>query len=351
MRSQCVLNVLFCLANLGVNRTLEQFPVGRRVAFDSIKGRLWAVCPNCGRWNLAPLDERWETLVECERLFKRANVAHSWGDISLGRLSNRLELIRVGKALPNELPAWRYPAVGGRNERLRKYWNKVNRRRRLISYGKIASASAGGTALALGAAFITPAAWAAILPTVGLGLLSIRRKARRTVAHVQSADGQPLALTVTDIRSALLSSKGSQLAMQLPRLNVTLIGRECVWALALWIPRLSRIGSERFLLGAAAYYIEHFGGPDGALERIAQTELGEEEWCLGKLPDLVRLVLEMAATGDVEGAATIEELERLKRAWREAEEIAAVADKLLIPTKLDEWLAKHRPVGRESSER
>jgi hypothetical protein len=39
---------LFCHASLGRNEVIEQFPVGRRLAFDTTKGRLWAVCRKCG---------------------------------------------------------------------------------------------------------------------------------------------------------------------------------------------------------------------------------------------------------------------------------------------------------------
>ena len=32
---------LFCRADLGTNQVIEPFPVGRRLAFDAAKGRLW----------------------------------------------------------------------------------------------------------------------------------------------------------------------------------------------------------------------------------------------------------------------------------------------------------------------
>jgi hypothetical protein len=35
---------LFCNSDLGANQAVEHFPVGRRLAFDASKGRLWAVC-------------------------------------------------------------------------------------------------------------------------------------------------------------------------------------------------------------------------------------------------------------------------------------------------------------------
>jgi hypothetical protein len=57
---------LFCNANLGSNEVVEHFPVGRRLAFDATKGRLWVVCRSCERWCLSPLEERWEAIEECE---------------------------------------------------------------------------------------------------------------------------------------------------------------------------------------------------------------------------------------------------------------------------------------------
>ena len=60
---------LFCHAGLGANELVEHFPVGRRLAFDPERGRLWVVCKRCTRWNLTPLEERWEAIEECERLF------------------------------------------------------------------------------------------------------------------------------------------------------------------------------------------------------------------------------------------------------------------------------------------
>ena len=55
---------LFCTRPLGANAVLDAFPVGRRLAFDAARGRLWVVCPHCHRWNLTPLEERWEAIEE-----------------------------------------------------------------------------------------------------------------------------------------------------------------------------------------------------------------------------------------------------------------------------------------------
>ena len=62
MYSTCI----FCNQSLGTNEAIEIFPVGRRISFDAAKGRLWVICRKCERWNLSPLEIRWEVIEECE---------------------------------------------------------------------------------------------------------------------------------------------------------------------------------------------------------------------------------------------------------------------------------------------
>ena len=99
---------LFCHAALGQNEVIEHFPVGRRLAFDGAKGRLWAVCARCGRWNLTPLEERWEAIEDCERLFRATKLRVSTDNVGLARLREGLDLVRIGAPLRPEFAAWRY---------------------------------------------------------------------------------------------------------------------------------------------------------------------------------------------------------------------------------------------------
>jgi hypothetical protein len=81
---------------------------GHRLAYDPEKGRLWNVCPRCHRWNLAPLDSRWETLEACERSVRdRGTVRLSTTHLSLVHVGKG-ELIRIGKAPRPEFMDWRY---------------------------------------------------------------------------------------------------------------------------------------------------------------------------------------------------------------------------------------------------
>jgi hypothetical protein len=63
---------------------------------------------------------------------------------------------------------------------------------------------------------------------------------------------------------------------------------------------------------------------------------------LSRLPVQIRLALEMAAHEETEQRALDGELARVEEAWREAEEIAAIADDLLVPEEVERWLAEQR---------
>src|SRR3982750_2389857 len=105
---------LFCAGDLGHNEAIEHFPVGRRLAFDAARGRLWVVCRSCERWNLTPLEERWEAIEQCERLFSSTRLKVSTDNIGLSRLREGLELVRIGSPQRPEMAAWRYGDQFGR---------------------------------------------------------------------------------------------------------------------------------------------------------------------------------------------------------------------------------------------
>src|SRR5499427_1747956 len=77
---------LHCHTPLGRNDAVEHFPIGRRLAFDGAKGRLWVVCQHCARWNLTPIEERWEAVEESERVFRAQRLRAQTDNIGLVRL-------------------------------------------------------------------------------------------------------------------------------------------------------------------------------------------------------------------------------------------------------------------------
>ena len=93
-RRRCI----FCHQPLPANDAVEHFPLGKRVAFDPGRGRLWAVCPSCGRWNLAPFEDRWEALEELEKARRDSGrVLASTENIALIQVPG-VEVVRVGDA-------------------------------------------------------------------------------------------------------------------------------------------------------------------------------------------------------------------------------------------------------------
>src|SRR6478752_7028488 len=108
---------LFCNKPLGKNETFETFPVGKRLAFDPAKGRLWVVCPQCERWNLTPLEDRWEAIETAEKLFRDARKRVSTDNIGLAKLRDGTTLVRIGEAQRPEFAAWRYGDQFGRRRR------------------------------------------------------------------------------------------------------------------------------------------------------------------------------------------------------------------------------------------
>ena len=91
MYSTCI----FCHSSLEANDDIEHFPVGRRLAFDAGRGRLWVICRRCRQWNLTPTEERWEAIEECERFYRATKLRVSTDQIGLARLPSGVELVGV----------------------------------------------------------------------------------------------------------------------------------------------------------------------------------------------------------------------------------------------------------------
>ncbi|MDZ4754350.1 MAG: hypothetical protein SGJ11_07615 [Phycisphaerae bacterium] len=114
---------LFCHTSLDANQSIEHFPIGRRLAFDAERGRLWAVCPNCARWSLTPLEERWEAIEERERVYRDTKQRVSTDNIALARLKDGTDLVRIGRPLLPEFSAWRYGDQLGRRRKRHRLGN------------------------------------------------------------------------------------------------------------------------------------------------------------------------------------------------------------------------------------
>src|SRR2546430_9718221 len=121
----------FCNGKLDGDGGPTGLGVGRRLAFDEWKGRLWVICPRCSRWNLAPLDDRLDQIAALERAASEGRVAAATDQVTLIRWQG-YDLVRVGKPRRLELATWRY------GERLR-----ARRREQLKFFVPMAVAALG----------------------------------------------------------------------------------------------------------------------------------------------------------------------------------------------------------------
>lgn len=330
---------LFCKKPLGANEVIETFPVGRRLAFDEAKGRLWVVCRGCERWNLTPLDLRWEAVEECERRFRETRIRMSTDQIGLARLSEGLELIRIGKPMRPEFAAWRYGDQFGR------------RRKRAIIYGV-----AGGAALA---AIAGGAIAAGISMTVFYQIPQLLINAR-TVAKVRTPDGRTLKVRGSHLPGIrLFDNPGGEWPWSLrvahTRGKTLFEGDDAKRIAAQIVPAVNRNGASAKRVQEAVQALESAGGPEGLLVKpptwlAGRFDLKGKPARLDKIALPTRLALEMALHEEQERRALEGELALLEEAWREAEEIAAIADNMFVPPETQAALERLKAeAGREKS--
>lgn len=329
---------LYCHSHLGRNDRLPRFPVGKRLAFDTAKGRLWVVCRACGKWNLSPLEERWDAFDECERLFRRTRVRISTDNIGLVELPDGLSLIRIGKPLWPEFAAWRY--------------SRRFRRRRLKAGLAIGAAIGGVAGIAFGAVAMGFGGLA-FAGAYATGLWVADEGPKRRPATTFRIRHRLVHLSQEDAEAARVFDDGRRdefgLALHHARGVELLRGTEARRVLARVIPAVNPLGGDLNEVEGAIELVDAMGSAEACVQETVQRATRHGGF-VAQLPIETRLALEMSLQEEGERRALEAELASLARAWREAEEIAAIADNLLIPgavlerlTGLTEARAARRP--------
>ncbi|HEU4565399.1 MAG TPA: hypothetical protein VFS05_12140, partial [Gemmatimonadaceae bacterium] len=135
-----------------------------------------------------------------------------------------------------------------------------------------------------------------------------------------------------------------------------LTGDAALRAAGVILPRLNAAGASGGQLRDALRLLESTGDPHRVFAVAARRMPSTREVLFGerasgqqsrygaieRLPPAQRLALEMAAHEETERRALEGELAILHQAWREAEEIAAIADDLLLPAGIEEMLGRLR---------
>ena len=339
---------LFCTRPLGTNEVLEQFPVGRRLAFDAATGRLWVVCPHCERWNLTPMEERWEAIEQAERLYGETRLRVSTDNIGLARLPEGLELVRIGKPQRPEIAAWRYGDQFGRR-----------RRKHIVAGGVIA---AGGVAAIAGGLAVGISGIMAF--NLGRSVFSLAQNglSQRTVASIRDDAGQLIRVQRRHLsRTTILTGDDGGLALEVQhtRGRVGIQGAEARRAAAVLFPAANHAGGTKSDVQLAVARLADAGDAESYLRQIARRSARQakidgqgrrvvgdptdpQESGLLALPISARLAIEMALHEEQERRALEGELAELELAWREAEEIGAIADSLLLPAWIDDTIRRFR---------
>ncbi len=124
--------------------------------------------------------------------------------------------------------------------------------------------------------------------------------------------------------------------------NAELSGDAALRAAGAILVRVNAAGAGRETIARAIGRLEKAGSP-GALYNALGWQAGVRGMRLVDLRKETRLALEMAAHDSLERRAAEEgDLAELETAWREAEEIAAIADDMFLPASVDQFIARHR---------
>jgi hypothetical protein len=322
----------FCNAPLDGDGGPSGLGVGRRIAFDEWKGRLWVICPKCARWNLAPLDDRLDRIEAVARSARDAKLLANTDQVALLRWQ-RYDLVRVGKPPRIELAPWRY------GERL-----KARRQERLryvipltvaaVGLGVAANVAAGGSIGVFVWNLHSLADWTYV-KIVG------NRKVALLEPPICAHCGTVLQLRAKHVQHArVVAETHADLAVVVscPRCHheaAILTGPDAHAALRQGLTFLNSTRSGRRRAEDAARVVDQAGGPDRLIHDVAKREL-----TLRSLRPERRLALEMA----VDEQAEVQELERQ---WRDAEEIAEIADGTLSTNaQIEEELRRLKNVDR-----
>src|SRR5258705_236726 len=283
----------------------------------------------------------------------------STDNIGLARVREGLELVRIGNALRPEMAAWRYGDQFGR------------RRRKHLLVSAALIAGVGGIVV-LGP--ITR-----ILGIGGWGTWQIISNLHnayqngRVRARVRLPDNE----TLVRVRKkhidkvAVVRADGDwALSMPIPRKQQTATsGRTAIYtgpsaltAAAKLLPAINEAGAKAPEVQTAVRLVTDVGEPAQLFRRYAPGMDFVESVARGgsrrrgglvegsahvlsSLPKEVRIALEMASHEEQERRALEGELALLEAAWRDAEEIAKIADDMFLPESASSRLEELKKEG------
>ena len=347
MYSDC----LRCNRSLGRNTELARLPVGRRIAFDSTKARLWVVCPSCDQWNLVPIEERWEALEECEKVVAEAATRVDGGGLGVARTAGGIELLRAN-------------GISNADIANARYGHRIANRQRLL---QVSFAALGVLAAAAGIRATLSSGSPLVGVYIGIAaaywLFHIWRNPPRGWVRVVRTTGQSTIVWPWQLREVRLAAPAPN---KLPELvlpglgaEVRLRGDEAVDFLTAFLPKVNGADCVDASLGRAISMVSEAEAQGRRLitevrrKRSRRKRPPPQEnlrpwqriamWMVHRpLVDIApedRLALEMAVMEEAEQRELTRYAKSLTQALEDEGEIAELADDLLTPPQVQARLA------------
>ena len=315
------------------------------------------VCTTCARWNLSPLDERFEVIECCERLYRDTPKRLSTDQIGLAKMADGMTLVRIGDPVFPEYASWRYGQRFVRREQQAVFTASAGTAALLVGLVLV-----GGPLMPISGAGLT------LYGSYRLGRMAIRKASGwGRLGEIPLADGRTEVLNVARARSArIVALPDSGWTIAIPefrggrtpvrRAVMDEVNEEESWdgdgfegrarAFDLVDPAHAEAVGRRIMP-----VVNYAGGDDDVVRGAAKLheqwegQIGETvsklvAWrkkpiALAGEPHLA-LAFEMSVYEDQERRWLQTQLYLLKHAWKEAEELAAIADDLTLP----EWVAE-----------
>lgn len=213
------------------------------------------------------------------------------------------------------------------------------------------------------------ASFAGIYANGGLWDSLIHGRPDKSVGRIALADGRLVEIQRRHARMSTIERSATPGVLQLRLESVSgthiLTGEPALRAAARLMPTVNRFGGTRANVRDAVSLLEEAGDPLRVLANVQErhgARADQARWkrksgrwsgeglvkklpgALHTLPSNYRLALEMALHEESERRAMDGELADLERAWREAEEIAKIADDMFVLPSVNAKIERlHRP--------
>lgn len=327
---------------------LEHLPGADRIAYDPERGRLWAVCRECRRWSLAPIEERWEALDALEkivtdeaRLLSRTdNIALLRAEAYRSTEGRALEIVRIGRADRTEEAWWRY---GRELRRRRRTYRKITLAGSATAAAVIAGGYATGGMALIGAWFLwgsAPEKFTDAARWLRFGSSAWQGESRcaqcgHRFSDLRFRDRGGIHLLPDVERGTPVLSYRCPRCGEHREGGLHLEGEEAERTLRRVLAYHHFEGAGERRVRAASRLIEEAGSPRD-LTRIVVRD-GRR---LGDLQRTGGIALEIAASEASEQRLLELELAELEAIWRREEELASIVDGELTPLPLLEQLRR-----------